>query len=61
MEDRKQSEVSRKRLPKVGAAALLVLGAALALALVSASSGSTGPQARRRREACGDQHREGVR
>ena len=42
MEGRKESEVSRKRLPSVGAAALLVLGAALALALVSASSGSTG-------------------
>ena len=42
MEGRKESEVSRKRLPKVGAAALLALGAALALALVSASSGSTG-------------------
>jgi ribose transport system substrate-binding protein len=41
MEGRKESRVSRKR-PRVGAAALLVLGAALALALVSASSGSTG-------------------
>ena len=41
MEGRKQSEVSRKRSRRVGAAALLVLGAALALALVSGSSGST--------------------
>jgi ribose transport system substrate-binding protein len=42
MEGRKESRVSRKRRPRVGAVALLVLGAALALALVSASSGSTG-------------------
>jgi len=42
MEGRKESRVSRKRPPRVGAVALLVLGAALALALVSASSGSTG-------------------
>ena len=42
MEDRKESEVSRKRPQKAGAVALLVLGAALALALVSASSGGTG-------------------
>ena len=41
MEGRKESEVSRKRSRRVGAVALLVLGAALALALVSASSGST--------------------
>ena len=41
MEGRKESEVSRKRPRRVGAVALLVLGAALALALVSASSGST--------------------
>ena len=42
MEDRKESEVPRKRSRKAGAVALLVLGAALALALVSASSGGTG-------------------
>ncbi len=42
MEGRKESEVSRKRPPRAGVVALLVLGAALALALVSASSGSTG-------------------
>ena len=42
MEGRKESRVSRKRPQRVGAVALLVLGAALALALVSASSGSTG-------------------
>src|SRR6476659_9708659 len=41
MEDRKESEVSPKRLRRAGVVALLVLGAA-ALALVSASSGSTG-------------------
>ena len=40
MEGRKGSEVSSKRPRRVGAVALLVLGAALALALVSASSGS---------------------
>ena len=42
MEGRKESEVSRKRRWNLGAAALLVLGAALGLAIVSASSGSTG-------------------
>jgi len=42
MEGNKEAGVSRKRRPRVGAVALLVLGAALALALVSASSGSTG-------------------
>jgi ribose transport system substrate-binding protein len=42
MERRKESEVSRKRSQRVGVLALFVLGAALALALVSASSGSTG-------------------
>jgi ribose transport system substrate-binding protein len=42
MEGRKESRVSRKRAPRVGAVALLVLGAALALAIVSAGSGSTG-------------------
>jgi ribose transport system substrate-binding protein len=42
MEGRNESEVSRKRRWNIGATALLVLGAALALALVSASSGSTG-------------------
>jgi len=42
MEGRNGSEVSRKRRWSIGAPALLVLGAALALALVSASSGSTG-------------------
>ena len=41
MKDRKESEVSPKRLRRAGVVALLVLGAA-ALALVSASSGSTG-------------------
>jgi ribose transport system substrate-binding protein len=41
MEGRKQSRVSWKRPRTVGAVALLVLGATLALALVSASSGST--------------------
>ena len=41
MEGRKESQVSWKRPRRVGAVALLVLGAALALALVSASSGST--------------------
>ncbi len=44
MEGRKESEVSRKRPRRAGAVAFLVLGAALALALVSASSGSTGSQ-----------------
>ena len=39
MEGRNESEVSRKRRWNVGATALLVLGAALALAIVSASSG----------------------
>jgi ribose transport system substrate-binding protein len=42
MEGRKKSEVSRRRPPRVGVVVLLVLGAALALALVSASSGGTG-------------------
>ena len=42
MEGRKEFGVSRKRPRRVGAVILLVLGAALALALVSASSGSTG-------------------
>jgi len=42
MEGRKESEASRKRSQRVGVPALFVLGAALALALVSASSGSTG-------------------
>ena len=42
MEGRNESEVSRKRRWNIGATALLVLGAALALAIVSASSGSTG-------------------
>jgi ABC-type sugar transport system substrate-binding protein len=42
MEGRKEVGVSRKRPRKVGAVVLLALGAALALALVSASSGSTG-------------------
>ena len=55
MEGRKESEVSRKRPRKAGVVALLVLGAALALALVSASSGSTGSQAGNSREAVGDQ------
>jgi ribose transport system substrate-binding protein len=44
MEGRNESEVSRKRRWNVGATALLVLGAALALAIVSASSGGTGYQ-----------------
>ena len=42
MKDRKESEVPRKRPQRAGAVAFLVLGAALALALVSASSGGTG-------------------
>ena len=42
MEGRNESEVSRKRRWNIGASALLVFGAALALAIVSASSGSTG-------------------
>ena len=42
MEGRKESEVSRRPSRRVGLLALFVLGAALALALVSASSGSTG-------------------
>jgi ABC-type sugar transport system substrate-binding protein len=42
MKDRKESEVPRKRPRRAGAVTLLVLGAALALALVSASSGGTG-------------------
>jgi ABC-type sugar transport system substrate-binding protein len=42
MAGRKESAVSRKRRWNIGALALLVLGAALALAIVSASSGSTG-------------------
>src|SRR5262245_30669718 len=43
MEGRKESGVvSRKRRWNIGAATLLVLGAALGLAIVSASSGSTG-------------------
>ena len=41
MEGRKESQVSWRRPRRVGAVALLVFGAALALALVSASSGST--------------------
>ena len=44
MEGRNESEVSRKRRWNFAAAALLVLGAALALAIVSASSGGTGYQ-----------------
>jgi ribose transport system substrate-binding protein len=44
MEGRNESEVSRKRRWNFGATALLVLGAALALAIVSASSGGTGYQ-----------------
>jgi len=44
MEGRNESEVSRKRRWNLGAVALLVLGAALALAIVSASSGGTGYQ-----------------
>ena len=44
MEGRNESEVSRKRRWNIGAVALLVLGAALALAIVSASSGGTGYQ-----------------
>src|SRR5262249_48010852 len=43
MEGRKEwGVVSRKRRWNIGAATLLVLGAALGLAIVSASSGSTG-------------------
>jgi ribose transport system substrate-binding protein len=42
MEGRMESEVSRKRPSRAVVVALLVLGAAVALALVSASSGSTG-------------------
>jgi ribose transport system substrate-binding protein len=42
MEGRNESQVSRKRRWNIGATVLLVLGAALALAIVSASSGSTG-------------------
>ena len=42
MEGRNESEVSRKRRWNIGVPALLVLGAALALAIASASSGSTG-------------------
>src|SRR3990170_5272933 len=42
MEGRRESEVSRKRSRRAGVLALFVLGAAFALALVSASSGSTG-------------------
>ena len=42
MEGRNESEVPRKRSRNAGVLALLVLGAALALALVSASSGGTG-------------------
>ncbi len=41
MEGRNESEVSRKRRWNIGASVLLILGAALALAIVSASSGST--------------------
>jgi len=44
MEGRNESEVSRKRRWNLGAVALLVLGATLALAIVSASSGGTGYQ-----------------
>jgi ribose transport system substrate-binding protein len=42
MEGRNEPEMSRKRRWNIGAIALLALGAALALAIVSASSGSTG-------------------
>src|SRR5262245_24654036 len=42
MEGQNEAEVSRKRRRKTGVVALLVLGAAVALELVSASSGSTG-------------------
>jgi ribose transport system substrate-binding protein len=42
MEGRNGSGVSQRRRWNIGASALLVLGAALALAIVSASSGSTG-------------------
>ena len=42
MEGRNESEVSGKRSRNAGVMAFFVLGAALALALVSASSGSTG-------------------
>jgi ribose transport system substrate-binding protein len=44
MEGKNESEVSPKRRWNLGATALLVLGAALALAIVSASSGGTGYQ-----------------
>ena len=42
MEGRNESEVSRKHRWNIGASVLLVLGATLALAIVSAGSGSTG-------------------
>ena len=42
MEGRNESEVSRKRRWNVGVSALLVLGAVLALGIVSAGSGSSG-------------------
>jgi ribose transport system substrate-binding protein len=42
MEGRNGSQVTRRRRWSIGAPALLVLGAALALAIASASSGSTG-------------------
>jgi len=42
MEGRNESEVSRKRRGSVGVTALLVLGAVLALGIVSAGSGSSG-------------------
>ena len=42
MEGRNESEVPRKGRRRIGATALLVLGAALALAIVSAGSGSSG-------------------
>ena len=42
MEGRNESEVPGKRSRNAGVLALFVLGAALALALVSASSGGTG-------------------
>ena len=42
MEGRNESEVSRKRRWSVGVSALLVLGAVLALGIVSAGSGSSG-------------------
>ena len=44
MEGRNESGVSRKRRWNVGVSALLVLGAVLALGIVSAGSGSTGTQ-----------------